>query len=108
MPRPKRSSSPSFSRHVAPFAPLVLALAVGAASNRGQPTTAEPQEITEPGFSQACTTPNFPTDTPTVMDGTNCSVAGNGGAETWQNEAKNNFCAGGSTTPTSTSIPELV
>ena len=61
----KRSSSPSFSRHVAPFAPLVLALAVGAASNRGQPsTTSEPQEIAEAGFSQICTTPNFPTDTP--------------------------------------------
>jgi hypothetical protein len=39
-------------------------------------------------------------------------VSGNGGAEAWQNEAKNNFCAsgpaGGIATPTTTSIPELV
>jgi hypothetical protein len=109
MPTKKSRSSPSFSRHVAPFAPLALALAMGAASNRGQPAPApEDQEITEAGFSQICTTPNFPTDTPTAMDGSSCSVSGNGGAETWQNEAKNNFCAGGSTLPTTTSIPELV
>jgi hypothetical protein len=46
------------------------------------------------------------------MDGTSCSVSGNGGAETWQNDAKNNFCATGSdanpASPTSTSIPELM
>ena len=105
----KRSSSPSFSRHVAPFAPLALALAVGAASNRGQPpATSEPQQTAEAGFSQTCATPNFPTDTPTAMDSSSCSVSGNGGAETWQNEAKNNFCAVGSTTPATTGIPELV
>ena len=105
----KRSSSPSFSRHVAPFVPLALALAVGAASSSGpSPATSEPQETAEAGFSQVCTTPNFPTDTPTAMDNTSCSVSGNGGAETWQNEAKNNFCAGGSTTPSAASIPELV
>jgi hypothetical protein len=105
----KRPSSPSFTRHIAPFAPLALALAVGAASSPG-PTraTSEPQETAEAGFSQVCTTPNFPTDTPTAMDSTSCSVSGNGGAETWQNEAKNNFCAGGSPAPTATSIPELV
>jgi hypothetical protein len=45
------------------------------------------------GFSQSCTNPHFPTDTPTAMDATACGIAGNGGAETWQNEAKNNFCA---------------
>jgi len=35
----KRPSSPSFSRHVAPLVPLALALAVGAASNPGLPST---------------------------------------------------------------------
>lgn len=45
------------------------------------------------GFAQFCTNPHFPVDTPTIMDSTTCGVAGNGGAETWQNEAKNNFCA---------------
>lgn len=105
----KRTASPSFSRHIAPFAPLALALAVGAASHRSPaPKTPAPEPAAEAGFSQTCTTPKFPTDTPTVMDETSCSVAGNGGAETWQNEAKNNFCAGGSSAPATTSIPELV
>ena len=105
----KRPYSPSFTRHVAPFAPLALALAMGAGSHGGQrPTTSEPEEIAEAGFSQVCNTPSFPTDTPTAMDGTSCSVSGNGGAETWQNEAKNNFCAEGSTAPATTSIQELV
>jgi hypothetical protein len=43
------------------------------------------------------------------MDKESCSVAGNGGAETWQNEAKNTFCPSGDpSNPTLTSIPELV
>jgi hypothetical protein len=33
------------------------------------------------------------------MDTTSCPISGNGGAETWQNEAKNNFCAPDPATP---------
>lgn len=64
------------------------------------------------GFSQSCANPHFPSDTPTAMDSTSCTVSGNGGNETWQNDAKNNFCATGAPsspmTPITTSIPELV
>lgn len=111
MPSKTRRSSPSFSRHVAPFAPLALALAVGAASHGGQTSTSALGETAETGFAQLCTNPHYPTDSPTVMDSTSCSVSGNGGAETWQNEAKNNFCAPGLAadpgSSISTSIPEL-
>jgi hypothetical protein len=109
--RRRRSSSPSFSRHVAPFVPLALALAVGAGAHGGtlaartRPPVAPPAvETTEPGFAQVCTNPNFPVDTPSPIDETSCSVAGNGGAETWQNEAKNNFCATG---PSDPAVPTL-
>lgn len=106
----KRRSSPSFSRHVAPFAPLALALAVGAAHQRHTtPTAGENAEI---GFAQSCTNPRFPVDTPAAIDSTSCSISGNGGTETWQNEAKNNFCApgaaGNADTPVSITIAELV
>jgi hypothetical protein len=108
----RKPSSPSLSRHIAPFAPLALALAVGAGSPRHQPSPTTPTQTAEVGFAQICTSPYFPVETPTAMDGTSCGVSGNGGAETWQNEAKNNFCAsipaGDPTTPTTTSIPELV
>jgi hypothetical protein len=113
MPARTSRSSPSFSRHVAPFAPLALALAMGAGSaSRHQPSPIAPAQTAEAGFAQSCANPRFPTDTPTAMDGTSCSVSGNGGAETWQNEAKNNFCAFGlavnPTSPISITIPELV
>jgi hypothetical protein len=114
MPASTRRSPASFSRHVAPFAPLALALAVGAASpGRHQALPIQPERSAEANFAQSCANPSFPTDTPTAMDSTSCSVSGNGGAETWQNEAKNNFCALGLATtnpasPTTTTIPELV
>jgi hypothetical protein len=117
-PRKRRSTSPTFSRHVAPFVPLALALAVGAGAHGGVRTggtgalTAPPAvETTEAGFAQVCTNPNFPVDTTSPIDETSCSVAGNGGAETWQNEAKNNFCAAGASSPAVpalTNVAELV
>jgi len=112
MPVRTRRSSPSFSRHVAPFAPLALALAVGAGSNRGhQPPPGPPPQTAEAGFAQTCQNPSFPTDQPTEMDSASCSVSGNGGAETWQNEAKNNFCpardAANATNPISTTVADL-
>jgi hypothetical protein len=96
-------------------AATMLPLALGLAANAGAPTAATapaPTAIvaaTDGGFAQTCSTPFFPTDTPTAMDSTSCSVSGNGGAETWQNEAKNNFCPSGEpASPTVTSLPELV
>jgi hypothetical protein len=85
----------TFARHVAPFAPLALALLMNNVSgNKG----AAPVEPTEPmataaGFAQLCANPHFPTEEPAAMDGTSCGISGNGGPETWQNEAKNNCCA---------------
>jgi len=111
MPAKKHRSSPSFSRHVAPFAPVALALAVGAGTGRLSPP-APSVESTEAGFAQTCENPHFPTDVATAIDGTSCPVSGNGGKETWQNEAKNNFCATGLAsspdTPITTSLAELV
>jgi len=85
----------TFARHVAPFAPVALALAMNGVPHKTPSTTPEPTAITaaEPAFVEACPSPAFPTDVATDMDGEPCSMVGNGGAETWQNEAKNNFCA---------------
>jgi hypothetical protein len=85
-------------RHVAPFAPVALALLMHSASPAGgsgspnNPSTTAPAAT--PGFVQFCTSPHFPPNSsPTAIDETDCTIAGNGGAETWQNQAKNNFCA---------------
>ena len=51
-----------------------------------------------PLFGQ-CPHPNLPSPTPAPIDSTTCGPAGNGGAETTQNEAKNNFCADGPAQP---------
>ncbi|HEV3307283.1 MAG TPA: hypothetical protein VGZ91_12670 [Candidatus Sulfotelmatobacter sp.] len=97
-------------------AATMLPLALGLAGNAGTPAkvptpapTAQVESVSEGGFSQKCSSPLFPTDTATDMDKTSCSVDGKGGAETWQNEAKNNFCPSGDpNSPILTSIPELV
>jgi len=115
------SSGQSRRRKIASAAtmlPLALGLAGNAVSPAKAPTPA-PAAVEsaggatspgiETGFAQNCSTPLYPTDTPTVMDQTSCGVAGKGGAETWQNEAKNNFCPSGDpNNPTLTSIPQLV
>jgi len=56
-------------------------------------------------FGQSCPNPSYPTATAAPIDSTSCSVEGNGGAETAQNEAKNNFCAAG---PKPITILEMV
>jgi hypothetical protein len=101
-------------------AATMLPLAIGLGANMGtaNPAKAPTQEPTaiarsadveSTGFSQVCSSPNFPSDIATAMDSSSCSVSGNGGAETWQNEAKNNFCpSGDASNPTLISIPELV
>ncbi len=87
-----------FMRNVAPFAPVALALFMhsasltgGAASHKNVSTAAP---AATPGFAQSCPGPHFPPNSSaTAIDETECTIAGNGGAETWQNQAKNNFCA---------------
>jgi hypothetical protein len=89
--------------------PLALGLAGNAVSPARAPAPVISVSTAGASFAQTCSAPLFPTDTPTAMDSTSCSVSGNGGAETWQNEAKNNFCPSGDpSSPTLTSIPELV
>jgi hypothetical protein len=95
-------------------AATMLPLALGLAGNAALPTQPAPTaqvETTESGsaFSQKCSSPFFPSEEATVMDNTSCTVSGNGGAETWQNDAKNNFCPSGDpNNPILTSIPEFV
>jgi len=88
--RKKRTSGPSFSRHVAPFAPVALALAMQAGTG-GQPATTPSPSAQQAGIVQSCSTPHFPA-VATPIDSA-CGLAGSGGAETTQNDAKNNFCA---------------
>lgn len=60
--------------------------------------------LTPHQFEASCDGPAFPGES-TVMDGTGCPSSGNGGAETAQNEEKNNFCASG--TPQAVTIKDL-
>jgi len=98
----------TFSRHVAPFAPLALAMLMSSSQSGVVPATGTPTQTgEEAGFSQVCPNPQFPPDSgPTSIDETTCTVAGSGGKETWQNEAKNNFCAAGPAKPVT--ISDLV
>ena len=96
-----KSSHSTFSRRVAPFAPLALALAMKTA----QPTPPTPPPVptgvaAQASFAQQCSNPHFPTDVSTAMDDEACGIAGSGGKETWQNEAKNNYCAPDPAEPT--------
>lgn len=52
---------------------------------------------------QSCPNPQYPSPSPAPIDSTSCGPAGSGGAETSQNEAKNNFCASGPAQPTTIS-----
>jgi len=92
MPTNSSQTRHTFARHVAPFAPVALALLMNSVpQNNGVvlPQAAQTESV----FAQSCANPHYPTDNPAIMDSTSCGISGNGGAETWQNEAKNNFCA---------------
>ena len=98
MPKTAPRTSHTFSRHVAPFAPVALALLMGSVSNKGgsKPVTPPPVQVTPgvSGFSQSCANPHFPPNSaPATIDATPCTITGDGGSEAFQNEAKNNFCA---------------
>lgn len=101
----KKSARPkaTFSRRVAPFAPVALALAMKV----GQPAPKTPPEPAAnlATFSQMCSAPHFPTMVSTAMDDAACGISGSGGDETFQNIAKNNFCA--PDPPVPMTIPEL-
>jgi len=96
-------TSHSFARRVAPFAPLALAMLMhSGASIKGkapQPNPPAHAPAAGGGFVPACTAPHFPSDTPASIDATDCGLDGNGGAESAQNDAKNNFCAADPATP---------
>ena len=100
---PRHTTSPkprqTFRRHVAPFAPVALAMAmkltnpVPPPAEQPHQTPQQPAIVQGTGFHPSCSNPHFPSDTPGEIDATSCTLAGSGGAETAQNEAKNNFCA---------------
>jgi hypothetical protein len=112
MPKNTPRTRHVFSRHVAPFAPVALALLMQSASTGSSTTatTTTPHSVQTPaagsGFVQTCASPHFPSAAPTTIDDTSCTLAGSGGAETFQNEAKNNFCATGPAKPIT--IAEMV
>jgi hypothetical protein len=78
----------------------------GAGTQRVTPTEAVMSAPAGGGFVESCPNPLFPSPDPTSIDQTSCTIAGNGGAETFQNEAKNNFCAVGPAK--STTLADLV
>jgi hypothetical protein len=99
----------TFARHVAPFAPVALALAMNTVPHNTSSTAPQPAAATSsaaPAFVESCPSPAFPTDVAANIDEEPCSVAGSGGAETWQNEAKNNFCAADPAQPIT--IPDML
>jgi hypothetical protein len=55
-------------------------------------------------FAQSCANPAYPNSAETPIDSV-CGESGSGGAEAAQNEAKNNFCAGGA--PNAFTIQDL-
>jgi hypothetical protein len=94
----KRSSSAAFANNVAPFAPLAIALAVGAGLSGVKPTApvAPPAgaAIVQPGtFSPVCTLPFNGVRNPASDD--HCGIQGGSSDPAAQAEstAKNNFCA---------------
>ncbi len=101
----------TFTRHVAPFAPAALGLAMALAPNAKDHQPPPPPPVIEAPFGQSCENPRFPNDTPGPIDGTSCTVVGNGGPESAQNTAKNNFCAAGAqgspNTPLPTTLAEM-
>lgn len=94
-------SGRTFRRHVAPFAPAALALAMNLApsnqdhNKQNQAKQPQNQQVVEQGtvsFTPSCSAPQFPADAATPIDSA-CGIDGSGGAEATQNDAKNNFCA---------------
>jgi len=92
----------AFSRDIGPSAAVLLtallhSVSAGGCGRAGTTTKPSPPGLPAPqggGFSQVCANPHYPPNSaPTTIDATPCTVAGNDGAETSQNEAKNNFCA---------------
>lgn len=90
----------TLSRHVASLALVALALLLQSVSAGGcggtatKTTTTQSPAPAEIAFAQTCNSPHFPPNSaPTTIDATSCTIVGNGGSETFQNEAKNNFCA---------------
>ena len=103
----------AFSRHVSLLSAVALALLMQSASTGGcggtatKTTTTQSPVPAETAFAQTCSSPHFPPNSaPTTIDATSCTIVGNGGSETFQNEAKNNFCALGPGKPIT--IPELI
>ena len=93
--RKKSTSGPSFARHVAPFAPVALALAMNAA-HPGPPTNPpqEQQAIVQKGsFTPVCALPFNGARNPASDD--HCGIQGGSPdeAKVAESEAKNNFCA---------------
>jgi hypothetical protein len=91
MPAQKRGAGPSFRRHIAPFAPVALALAMGASGKHGTHVSAGGSTHV---FNPVCNLPfagvrNLPIDD-------HCGIQGGSSdpAKQAESRAKNNFCSG--------------
>jgi len=84
---PTRKRGPSFRRHIAPFAPVALALAMNSA---GKPSIASGSAHT---FTPECTLPFAGARNPPIDD--RCGIQGGSSdpAKQAESTAKNNFCA---------------
>ena len=90
MPARKAGSGPSFRRHIAPFAPVALALAMNSA---GKPSTPSTATGSTGAFSPVCTLPFEGVRNPSIDD--HCGIQGGSSDPAKQAEsvAKNDFCA---------------
>jgi len=84
---PTRKRGPSFRRHIAPFAPVALALAMNSA---GKPSIASGSAHT---FTPECTLPFAGVRNPPIDD--RCGIQGGSAdpAKQAESRTKNNFCA---------------
>lgn len=92
--RKTSSSGPSFGRHVAPFAPVALALAMNAAHPGKPANQGQEQAIVQKGsFTPVCTLPFKGVRNPASDD--HCGIQGGSSdeAKIGESTAKNNFCA---------------
>ncbi len=91
----KSSSGPSFARHVAPFAPVALALAMNAAhpaQEANQPQPGQHAIVQKGTFTPACTLP-FPGTRNSASDD-HCGIQGGSSdpAKQAESRSKNDFC----------------
>ena len=93
MPKKSSKSNRTFSRHVAPFAPLALALAMKGVNAGAPPPSDQTHKLVAGAFVPVCTLPFKGAPVPAI-DG-KCSMQGGSSdpAKQAESKSKNNLCA---------------